>query len=116
MIILVMEQQMLVMKIVRMVTYVQDFIILLRQAMMMDPLVGAICSPPEIAQMVDDLIISQAEWLPQYARSITAARQRASSLPRLPTQDWQGAARLPRRSVEELRRQDAAKRAKPSER
>ena len=28
---------------------------LLRQAMMMDPLVGAVCSPPEIAQMVDDL-------------------------------------------------------------
>lgn len=85
---------------------------LLRQAMMMDPLVGAVCSPPEIAQMVDDLIISQAEWLPQYARSITEARQRAASVPRLPTQDWQGAARLPRRSVEELRRQDAAKRGK----
>lgn len=80
---------------------------LLVQAMMMDPLVGAVCSPPEIAQMVDDLLIAQAEWLPQYGAAIAAARRRAHSGPRLPTRDWQGAARLPVRSVEELRREDA---------
>lgn len=82
---------------------------LLRQAMMMDPLVGAVCTPPEIAQMVDDLLISQAEWLPQYGKSIAEAREKAGSELRLPTRDWQGAARLPIRSVEELRREDTSK-------
>jgi alpha-galactosidase len=81
---------------------------LLVQAMMMDPLVGAVCTPPEIAQMVDDLLIAQAEWLPQYGTAIAAARERVRSGPRLPTRDWEGAARLPVRSVEELRQEDEA--------
>ena len=81
---------------------------LLVQAMMMDPLVGAVCTPPEIAQMVDDLLIAQAEWLPQYGTATTAARERVRSGPRLPTRDWEGAARLPVRSVEELRQEDEA--------
>ena len=49
---------------------------LLRQAMMMDPLVGAVCDPPEIWQMVDEMLVAQAKWLPQYGRSIAAARPR----------------------------------------
>ena len=47
--------------------------------MMMDPLVGAVCTPPEIAQMVDDLLIAQADWLPQYGTAIDAARERVRS-------------------------------------
>ena len=88
---------------------------LLVQAMMMDPLVGAVCTPPEIAQMVDDLLIAQAEWLPQYGTAIDAARERVRSGPRLPTREWEGAARLPVRSVEELRQEDAAKTIKAEE-
>jgi alpha-galactosidase len=80
---------------------------LLRQALMMDPLTAAVCNPPEIWQMADELLVTQAQWLPQYGAAIAAARERlekgrtAGTL--LPTRDdWQGAARLPVRSVEEL--------------
>ena len=31
---------------------------LLRQAMMMDPLVRAVCNPPEIWQMVDEMLVA----------------------------------------------------------
>ena len=76
---------------------------LLRQAMMMDPLVGAVCNPPEIWQMVDDLLIAQEEWLPQYTEAIAEAKKRQSSEPRLPTQKgYRGAVRLPVKSVEEM--------------
>ncbi|MDD9984901.1 MAG: hypothetical protein OXQ31_01370, partial [Spirochaetaceae bacterium] len=81
---------------------------LLVQAMMMDPLVGAVWTPPGIAQMVGDQVIAQAEWLPQYDTAITAARERVRAEPRLPTRDWEGAARLPVRSIEELRREEEA--------
>ncbi len=43
---------------------------LLRQAMMMDPLTGAVCNPPEIWAMVDEMLIAQEEWLPQYKPTI----------------------------------------------
>ena len=35
--------------------------------MLHDPLVGAICTPDEVWQMVDELLVAQAQWLPQYA-------------------------------------------------
>jgi alpha-galactosidase len=43
---------------------------LLKQAMMLDPLVGAVCNPPEISQLVDEMLTAQARWLPQYAEAI----------------------------------------------
>ena len=46
---------------------------LLRQAFLMDPLVGAVCNPPEVWQMVDEMLVAQAEWLPQYRKAIAAA-------------------------------------------
>jgi alpha-galactosidase len=49
---------------------------LLRQAMMMDPLVGAVCDPPEIWRMVDELLVAEAKWLPQYKKLIAEARRR----------------------------------------
>lgn len=39
---------------------------LLKQAMLMDPLTGAVCNPPEIWKMTDEMLIAQEEWLPQY--------------------------------------------------
>ena len=42
-------------------------VMLLKQAVLHDPLVGAICTPDEVWQMVDELLVAQAEWLPQYA-------------------------------------------------
>lgn len=69
-------------------------ITLLKQAMLHDPLVGAVCNPPEIWQLVDEMLVAQAEWLPQYASEIPNARKRLEQSSRIRTRDWQGAARL----------------------
>lgn len=75
---------------------------LLKQAVLHDPLVGAICTPEEVWQMVDEMLVAQAEWLPQYAHAIPAAAERMKA-PRVRTRDWAGAARQDVRSVEALR-------------
>lgn len=49
---------------------------LLRQAMLLDPLVGAVCSPPEVWQLVDEMLVAQQQWLPQYATAVEAAERR----------------------------------------
>ena len=67
---------------------------LLKQAMMMDPLVGAVCNPNEISQMTDEMLVAQARWLPQYAEAIPAARERLAKEKPLGTHSTQGAARL----------------------
>ncbi len=86
---------------------------LLRQAFMMDPLVGAVCNPKEIWQMVDEMLVAGEKWLPQYGSAIEAAKERleagraAGTL--IPTRDYEGAARLKVKSVEEMQQdRDAA--------
>jgi alpha-galactosidase len=82
--------------------------ILLRQAMMMDPLVGAVCNPPEIWQMVDELLVAEEQWLPQYKASIEVARKRLSAGNLIKTQEgYEGAARLKTKTVEEMMRNKA---------
>ena len=49
---------------------------LLKLAVLHDPLVGAVCSPDEVWQMVDEMLVAQARWLPQYAGAIDDARRR----------------------------------------
>lgn len=49
---------------------------LLRQAAMMDPLTGAACTPDEIIQMVDEMLVAGESWLPQYADEIKRAKGR----------------------------------------
>ena len=87
---------------------------LLKQAMMMDPLTGAVCDPEDISQMVDEMLVAQARWLPQYARQIPAARRRLAQARRKGdyrgTWKWKGAARLPVRSIAQLRRAAAGRR------
>lgn len=83
---------------------------LLKQAVLHDPLVGAICTPEEVWQMVDEMVVAQAKWLPQYADAVPAAMERLKN-PRVKTRDWDGAARKQVRSVEELR--DAKAKRKP---
>jgi alpha-galactosidase len=78
---------------------------LLRQAMMMDPLVGAVCNPPEIWQMVDEMLVAGEQWLPQYQQAIADAKKRLASGKLLPTKEYQGAARLRVRTPEEMRAQ-----------
>jgi alpha-galactosidase len=75
---------------------------LLKQAVLHDPLVGAICTPDEVWQMVDEMVVAEVQWLPQYADSIPMAAERMKT-PKVKTRDWGGAARLGVRSVGELR-------------
>jgi alpha-galactosidase len=79
---------------------------LLKQAMMMDPLTGAVCTTEEISQMTDEMLVAQAQWLPQYRGEIARAKKRLASCKRLGTRKWKGAARLKVRSVAEMRRKN----------
>ncbi len=63
---------------------------LLRQAMLLDPLVGAVCNPPEVWQLVDEMLVAGAKWLPQYAEAIAAAKRRLKRGPRLATRPAKG--------------------------
>ncbi len=75
---------------------------LLRQAMMMDPLVGAVCNPKEIWQLVDEMLVAQEQWLPQYKEAILEAKVRLSSDNLIPTKEYKGAARLEVKTVEQM--------------
>jgi len=79
-------------------------ITLLRQAMLMDPLVSAVCNPPEVWQMVDEMLVAQAEWLPQYGKAIEEAKVRLANGPLIKTKEgYTGAARKKIRTTEEIR-------------
>ena len=79
---------------------------LLRQAFLLDPLTGAVCNPPEVWQLVDEMLVAGARWLPQYKKSIAAAKRRLAKGPRIKTTVTRGAARVKTRSVKELKRQN----------
>ncbi|MCL2722062.1 MAG: alpha-glucosidase/alpha-galactosidase [Treponema sp.] len=42
----------------------------LKQAMLLDPLVGAVCNPPEVWKMADEMLKAESAWLPQYKNYI----------------------------------------------
>lgn len=64
---------------------------MLKLAMLHDPLVGAVCSPEEVWQMADEMVVAQAQWLPQYAEAIPAAKARLAKSS-VKTREWSGAA------------------------
>lgn len=76
--------------------------LLLRQAFMMDPLIGAVNNPKEIWQLVDEMLVAGETWLPQYADSIAAAKKRLAAGNLIPTLQYEGAARLKVKTVEEM--------------
>jgi alpha-galactosidase len=76
---------------------------LLKQAMLHDPLVGAVCDPDEVWRMADEMLVAQAKWLPQYQHAMPAARQRLASSKPPRTVRNRGAARKKVRSIKELR-------------
>ena len=41
-----------------------------KQAMLHDPLVAAVCNPEEVWQMTDEMLVAQAQWLPNYKDEI----------------------------------------------
>ncbi len=80
---------------------------LLKQAMLHDPLVGAVCNPEEVWQMTDEMLIALAPWLPQYAAEVPKAKERlaahdANGTRVLPKQGI-GLTRQRTKSIEELR-------------
>jgi alpha-galactosidase len=84
-------------------------ITLLKQAMLHDPLVGAICNPEEVWQLTDELLVAQAEWLPQYVTkgSTDDAAMRLETAERLGMRvktdaTSRGAARIEIKSVDAL--------------
>ncbi len=86
---------------------------LLKLAVLHDPLVGAICSPEEVWQMVDEMLVAQASWLPQYAHAIEPAKARLAKST-VATRDWQGAARREVRPLDVVRAEHShAEEARP---
>ncbi len=85
---------------------VRGDVTLLKQAMLHDPLVGAVCAPEEVWQMADEMLVAQAEWLPQYADAIPGARQRLADAvadgTRVKLIHTEGAARVHTKSVAEM--------------
>ena len=90
---------------------VQGDLNLLKQAMMMDPLTGAVCNPPEIWQMTDEMVVALGEWLPQFEMEIPKAKARLESEPSLAKfADNTGAARLETKSLEQMAERAAEQR------
>jgi len=94
---------------------------LLRQAMLMDPLTGAVCTPAEIYQMVDEMLVAGEQWLPQYRDEIVRAKERLASGDLIPPRNYKGI-RVAEKTVEEMRankeeaRKNAAEADKAKER
>jgi alpha-galactosidase len=79
-------------------------VLLLKQAALLDPLTGAVCDPPEVWQMVDEMLISQEKLLPQYdlkpIKEAWAKAERDGTL--IPPKNYTGAARVKESTLEEM--------------
>ena len=88
---------------------------LLKQALLHDPLVGAVCNPEEVWQMTDEMLAAQAAWLPQYGAETDAAARRLLDAEqngtRVKLRDTRGAVRLHTQTVEEMARASSEARA-----
>ena len=80
---------------------------LLKQAMLLDPLTGAVLDPLEVWQLTDEMLIEEAQWLPQYAQEVERARTRIASAKADGTYIERPAHvsenMLPERTIEEIR-------------
>lgn len=87
---------------------------LLKQAMLHDPLVGAVCDPEEVWQMTDEMLVAQSRWLPQYSGHAQPAKDRLAKAgvdgTRVHLRDTRGAARLDVKTVDEMQAQTAESR------
>ena len=75
---------------------------LLVQAMMLDPLTGAVCNPCEIEQMTDEMLVAGEKWLPQYKKVIAEAKTRLETPKAKIKEGYMGAARLHTKTIEEM--------------
>jgi alpha-galactosidase len=76
--------------------------LLLRQAMLMDSLTGAVCNPPEVWQMADEMLVAGEAWLPQYATAIAEAKTRLAAGNLIPTRGYESANRLHTKTIAEM--------------
>ena len=71
---------------------------LLQQAMLLDPLTGAMCGPEQIRQLADEMVMAQERWLPQYQQHLPKIAERLSDAGQVRAvqgqTSWQGNARL----------------------
>lgn len=82
----------------------------LKQAMLMDPLNGAVLNPPEVWQMTDEMLLAQRQWLPQYADKMAEVEKRLEKLdPALKKRGYAGAAVQREKGVEEIEKERAAR-------
>ena len=88
---------------------------LLKQAMLHDPLVSAVCDPEEVWQMTDEMLLDQARFLPRYKKAMPAARKRLKTCKRVALKKWKGAARMRVRSAKEIMASSAKVRALAAE-
>jgi len=94
---------------------VEGDLMLLKQAMLHDPLTAAVCDPEDVWQMVDEMIIAQAPWLPQFREYVPAAKKRLEAARK--AGDYRGkhgttgACREKTKSVAEMKKQAAKTRA-----
>jgi len=84
---------------------------LLKQAALMDPLTGAVCNPKEVWQLIDEMLVAQKAWLPQYATHIEHLESYDFIDPSLMSKATQGAARLHTKNIEEMRLDEERNRA-----
>jgi alpha-galactosidase len=87
-------------------------VVALKQAVLLDPLTGAVCNPPEVWQLVDEMLVAQERWLPQYAAAVAEAKERIARAKRdgswIPTKEgYQGAVRLETKTVEQTKQAHA---------
>ncbi len=55
---------------------------LLKQAVLHDPLTAAMCTTEAVWQMVDEMLVAQAQWLPQFADEVPQAKRRLAAAKR----------------------------------
>lgn len=87
---------------------VRGDVTLLKQAMLHDPLTGAVCNPPEIWQMTDEMLVALAKWLPNYSKQDIAQAKKRLAKGTIKTRPWKGAARKAVQSVNDLRKNKQA--------
>jgi alpha-galactosidase len=84
---------------------------LLKQAMLHDPLTGAVCNPEEVWQMADEALVALARWLPQYGDEPAAAAKRLAEAEengtRVQLRQTEGAVRFHTQTIEEMARSSA---------
>ena len=63
---------------------------------------SAVCNPDEVWAMVDEMLVAQSKWLPQYQGEMDQAIERIKNS-KVKKKNFKGAARMNTRSPEELK-------------